>query len=336
MSWSSGSSAPWRDDAGSPYQPRFGRPLIRLAVRCRPELAERVLAELVELAPNGVEEAHGDGYVELAIYGPPGELPDLGELEVAAGDGLVEVTSAEIPDDWAERWRDFHRPAVVAGGRIVVRPSWHQARSATRSPAGERGGGSEVPAAEATANLPQKTSAEAAGVDVVIDPGRAFGTGAHATTTMCLEILLELADAGEARGSLADLGSGTGVLAIAAAKLGWDPVIGVDSEPAALDAAGANAEANGVELDLRRVNLRQQAPPVTETVVANLTAPLLVDVAERLEAPPPTLVCSGLLAKEADRVVRALGDAGLGVVDRRAAGEWAALRLSRDSDALSG
>ena len=71
--------------------------MIRLAVRCRPELAERVLADLVELAPGGVEEERGDGYVEYAIYGPPGELPALPDLEAIAGDGLVAVSIGRDP-----------------------------------------------------------------------------------------------------------------------------------------------------------------------------------------------------------------------------------------------
>ena len=104
--------------------------MIRLAVRCRPELAERVLAELVELAPNGVEEASGEGWVEYAVYGPPGEVPTLGELEAAAGDARVDISTTEIPDDWADRWRDFHR-AVTVGGRLTVHPSWHEAQPET-------------------------------------------------------------------------------------------------------------------------------------------------------------------------------------------------------------
>jgi ribosomal protein L11 methyltransferase len=284
--------------------------LIRLAVRCRPELAERVLAELVELAPGGIEEERGDGYVELAIYGPPGELPAVPALEAAAGDGLVAIATTEVPDDWAERWRDFHRPTSIAGGRITVRPSWHEPRPPT-DPA-------------------------AAGIDVVIDPGQAFGTGSHRTTTMCLELLLELADAGEARGSLADLGTGSGVLAIAAAKLGWGPVIGVDSEPAALDAARANAKANEVELDLRRANLRRAAVPAAGTVVANLTGPVLLEVAERMTEAPRALVCSGLLETEAGRVGEAFARIGLRVGARRVSRDWAALRLDRDSDGAEG
>ena len=98
--------------------------MIRLAVRCAPEQAEIVLAELVALVPGGVEEDRGPGFVEYAIYGPPGELPELPDLQAAAGDGLVEIETTEIPDDWADRWRDFHEPVVVGDGRIVVRPSW--------------------------------------------------------------------------------------------------------------------------------------------------------------------------------------------------------------------
>lgn len=293
--------------------------MIRLAVRCRPELAERVLADLLELAPGGVEEiglvtdpgAAGrgaedvPGMYEYAIYGAPGELPALPDLEAAAGDGLVEVSSTEIPDDWADRWRDFHRPVPIAGGRIVVTPSW------------------------------ELDSAPNAELQVVIDPGQAFGTGAHATTTLCLEVLLELADSGVADGPLADLGTGSGVLAIAAAKLGWGPVTGCDSELAAIEAAAENGAANGVEVELVRVNLRDQPAPAAPTVVANLTAPLLIEVAGRIEAPPRSLVCSGLLATEIDAVSAALAGAGLEVEEARRRGDWAALQC-RGSDPRRG
>jgi ribosomal protein L11 methyltransferase len=272
--------------------------VIRLAVRCRAEIAERVLAELLALAPGGVEEERGEGWVEYAIYGPPGEIPALPELEAAVGDGLVEINSSEIPDDWADRWRDFHEPVSIAGGRIVVRPSWEP------GPAGDDG------------------------VDIVVDPGQAFGTGAHPTTRMCLELLLELADAGEARGPLADLGTGSGVLAIAAAKLGFAPVSACDSEPAALEAAAANAAANGVELELRRLNLRDQAPPHARVLVANLTATLLEAVAARIADPPRTLICSGLLASETERVRAALAGVGLEPVAERSTGDWAAVRCA--------
>ncbi len=269
--------------------------MIRLAVRCRSEHAERVLADLLELVPGGVEEERGGDWVEFGIYGPPGELPAVPVLEATAGEDLIEVSSTEIPDDWADRWRDFHEPVSVAEGRLVVRPSWEDAAGA------------------------------AAEVDIRIDPGQAFGTGAHATTGMCLALLLELADRGEASGALADLGTGSGVLAIAAAKLGWSPVTGCDSEAAAVEAAAANAAANGVELELRRINLRDERPPAAPTVVANLTTPLLEAVAATFGEPPRALVCSGLLESEAERVAAALAGAGLTVTDRRSSGDWAAL-----------
>lgn len=273
--------------------------MIRLAVRCRPELAERVLAELLELAPGGVEEERGRTYVEYAVYGVPGELPSLPDLEVAVGPGTVEVETSEVPDDWADRWRDFHR-ALRIGGRLVVRPSW------------EKGDPSDE-------------------LEVVIDPGQAFGTGGHPTTRMSLELLLELADAGRARGPLADWGTGSGVLAITAAKLGWVPVLACDHEPAAIETAGANAALNGVELKLVRRNLREEPPPGARTVTANLTGGLLVTAAERLTAPPELLICSGLLRAEVATVSAALSSRGLHVSERRTDGEWVALLLERSS-----
>ena len=289
--------------------------MIRLAVRCRPDQAEIVLAELTVLAPNGVEEEHGPDYVEYAIYGGEGELPELGEIEVAAGDGLVEVVATEVPDDWADRWQDFHKPLLV-GERLWLRPSWEEPREGA--------------------------------IDVVVDPGRAFGTGAHPTTRLSLEFLLELAEAGEARGPLTDLGTGSGVLAIAAAKLGWGPVRGYDHEEPAIEASSVNAKANGVSLELERRNLREGLPELSPTVVANMTAPVLRVVAEQLadggsregvlrslpavapENPlpaPQTLVCSGLLPGELDETVALFAPVGLAEVDRRREGDWAALLL---------
>jgi ribosomal protein L11 methyltransferase len=270
--------------------------LIRLAVRCAPEQAEIVLAELTVLAPNGVEEERGPGYVEYAIYGGEGELPELGEIEVAAGDGLVEVVATEVPDDWADRWQDFHKPLLV-GGRLWLRPSWEEPREGT--------------------------------IDVVVDPGRAFGTGAHPTTRLCLELLLELEQAGEATGPLTDLGTGSGVLAIAAAKLGWGPVSGYDHEQPAIEAAAANAKVNDVSLALERRNLREGLPDLAPLTVANMTAPILKVIAARLVPTPATMILSGLLPAELDEIAGAFAPMGLAEADRRRDGDWAALLLRR-------
>jgi ribosomal protein L11 methyltransferase len=294
--------------------------MIRLAVRCKPDQADLVLAELTVLAPNGVEEEHGPGYVEYAIYGGEGELPELGEIDAVVGGRLIEVVSTEIPDDWADRWRDFHKPLLV-GDRLWLRPSWE----------------------------PEREGA----IDLVVDPGQAFGTGAHPTTRLCLEYLLELADAGEADGSLVDLGTGSGVLAIAGAKLGWGPVVGYDHEQAAIEASASNASINDVEITFHRQNLRESLPELAPTCVANMTSPILKAIASRMsglpgetrrnnggELPaglprkpalelPETLVLSGILPPELDEVVAAFVPGGFVEQGRRRMGDWAALLLRR-------
>jgi ribosomal protein L11 methyltransferase len=268
--------------------------LIRLAVRVRCEQAELVLAELLELAPSGVEEvAVGDGAIEYAVYGAPGELPALPALRAAAGDALVDVSSAQIADDWVQRWRSYHRPAVVAE-RLTVRPPWE---SAGTTP-----------------------------LDVVIDPGQAFGTGAHATTRLCSELLLSV----KRPGSLLDLGCGSGVLAIVAARLGFAPVLAVDNDPAAIAAASANAALNGVEIEVRRLDLRSERAPYADTVAANLLAPLLerwaCDLAGSSRT-PRRVIAGGLLAGEADSVADAFAAAHLRETCRREQDGWAALLL---------
>ncbi len=269
--------------------------MIRLAVRVARADAELVLAELLELAPSGVEEtAIGEAEIEYAVYGAPGELPRLPDLEAAAAGVRIAVTSTEIPDDWMDRWRAFHRPLVL-GDRLTVRPPWE--------PPAERG------------------------IDLVIDPGQAFGTGAHATTRLCLELMLEI----PAAGSFLDLGCGSGVLAIAAARLGFAPVYAVDLDPASLAAARENASVNGVAIDVARHDVRVDATPAAGTIAANLLGPLLVAWAERLAAqgatPPERIIAGGLLATEAERVGGAFAALGLDVVERRERAEWAALLL---------
>jgi ribosomal protein L11 methyltransferase len=233
----------------------------------------------------------GEGFVEYAIYGAPGEVPAMPEGEAEVAGARVLVTGKEIPADWGERWKRFHEPVLVSG-RLFIRPPWSAPR--------------------------------AGALDLVIDPGQAFGTGAHPTTRLSLELLLEL----EPRGSIADLGSGSGVLAIAAAKLGFGPVVALDNEQAALDATRANALANGVELDrVERLNLQEQSPPRASTVVANLTRPLLQRVAELLVDPPDALIASGVFEEEADEVAAAFGP-----LRERRRGRlhgWSALLLTR-------
>lgn len=279
--------------------------MIRLALRVRREDAEVVLAELLELAPGGVEETDlPDGVVEYAVYGAPGEVPDLPDLHAAAGDALVEVRTTEVADDWADRWRQFHRPVVIAE-RLHVRPPWCAPREDL--------------------------------LEIVVDPGQAFGTGAHGTTRLCLELLCTLAPgSAPAEGAgVVDLGSGSGVLAIAAAKLGLGPVLGVDHEAESVAATLANAAANGVEVEARRFDLLRDGPvPTAPVVLANLLRPLLLAVSRAGFAGgrvPDALIASGLLVDQADEVAAAFAERhGLAEAERRDDGEWAALLLRRE------
>jgi ribosomal protein L11 methyltransferase len=296
--------------------------VIRLAVRVRREQAELVLAELLELSPGGVEEVQvGEEAVEYAVYGAPGELPGLPAVDAAVGDALVEISTSELPDDWHERWKRFHRPVLIESPRrapgdrrslpaLRLRPPWEPA-----------GAG------------PDRETEE-----IVIDPGQAFGTGGHASTRLCLELLLELAGLEGPRGPLLDVGTGSGVLAIAAARLGFGPVLALDNERESVAAARSNASINGVDIEVRRIDVSRQAlpwmsaargPAGSLVVTANLLRPLLLELAELLPCAPAHLIAGGLLSGEAVEVADVFGERlGLRARARRERGEWAAVWLA--------
>ena len=185
------------------------------------------------------------------------------------------VRAADIDGGWEDKWRAFHRPVRV--GRLWVGPPW------------------EAPDDDALA--------------VVIDPGRAFGTGSHPTTQLCLAVLQELEPQ-----SLLDVGCGSGVLSVAAALLGFAPVVAVDIEAPSVDATRMNAEDNGVELDVRLV-AADDALPSTEIVVANISLESVEALGGRIEC--TTLVTSGYLASDAPALP------GFRHLARRTLGGWA-------------
>lgn len=280
--------------------------MIRLAIRCRAEDGELALAQLLDLAPTGIEEVHDGEIVEYAIYGPPGEIPTLPDLQAVVGESLVEVTTTEVADDWRERWKDFHGAVRIesASGAsersVFLRPTWDDS----------------TPSAGAT--------------EIVLDPGQAFGTGSHPTTRLCLAHLIDLAPSD----GFVDLGCGSGVLAIAAEKIGWSGVRAYDFDRLAVEATLANAEFNDVTLQAERVDLRSEMPQLAATVFANLMRPLLLEIAagwpETNQENPRVkdLVLSGLLDQEAAEIAAAFAERGFVEVGRNSEGGWTGLRLT--------
>ncbi len=271
----------------------------RLGVRVRRADAELVLAALLELAPAGLEETDLNAQtVEYAFYGGGEELPSDGDLRRLLGGALVGLEHSELADDWAVRWREFHRPLVL-GDRLSVRPPWEPA--------------------------------PATALDLVIDPGQAFGTGAHATTRLCLELLLDRRPAAGRQGpGVIDLGCGSGVLAIAAARLGHLPVLALDNDPLAVAATAENAAVNGVAelIAVRHFDLLSEPVPPAPLVLANLLAPLLLAWARAMPGPEHAeIIASGLLEHEAEPVSGAFAQRGYRERQRLVRDGWAALLL---------
>jgi ribosomal protein L11 methyltransferase len=221
---------------------------------------------------------------------------DAVELAVYVEPAAVERVRTAFPDarvsavapGWEERWKRFHRPVTLAG--LWIGPPWEH------PPAG-------VPT-------------------VVIDPGRAFGTGAHPTTRLCVEQLTRIEP-----GPLLDLGCGSGVLSVAAAKLGFAPVVALDADPAAVDATERNAEANGVAVTARLADVTSDRLPAAHTAVANIALPIVNALADRIEC--AVLVTSGYYEDEAPSAAR------FRLVERRTTDGWAADRFVRATKYIS-
>jgi ribosomal protein L11 methyltransferase len=263
-------------------------PLVRLGIRVRADRAEIALADLLPILQAGAEEREVDGDVEYALYAPAGELPRPDDIRELVGDALVDVTSEPVEEGWERRWHEYLRPVHV--GPFVIRPPWIE-------------GGPD---------------------DLVIDPDVFFGAGTHPTTRLCLQLLLDIPDPG---GPLADWGAGTGLLAIAAARLGFAPVTAVEVDPGALQLISLNAAANRAVVTTKWLNLGATPAPWAPTVTANLTRGLLIDAAAVIERPPERLIASGMVVAEVDDVVAAYRPLGMREAGRRVEGEWAAVVL---------
>jgi ribosomal protein L11 methyltransferase len=268
--------------------------LIRLGIRVHGDRADTALAALLDLVPGGLEErALGDD-VEFAAYGEPDALPDAAAVRARLGEALAGLSREPVPEDWARRWHAFLGPVRVeeAGRSLTVRPPW-------------------VPGEDG---------------DLVIDPDVLFGAGTHPTTRLVLRLLLAEP---RAAGPLCDWGAGTGVLAVAAARLGWSPVSAIELDAAAAAVIAANAAVNGVAVQARAGDLTGTEPTWAPTVCANLFAPLLLRLAESVAVPPERLLLSGVLAGEADAVAAAWSARGLREARRLEDEGWAASLLVR-------
>jgi ribosomal protein L11 methyltransferase len=277
-----------------------------LTVETGAAIAEERAAGLFELGASGVEVRDGEGTpMPGARLPPPGRallvawFPDRGAAEAAraAHGGAL----AEVPDeDWSEGWKKDLRPLDV--GRVRVRPSWIDAP-------------------------PPPGAAE-----VVLDPGMAFGTGSHPTTSLCLAALSDLLLA-RPGATVLDVGTGSGLLAIAARKLGAGRVAANDEDPVAVEVARENAERNGTALELTGAPV-EAIPGTFDVVVANILANVLVALAPALAAklaPGGVLLLSGILAPQEEEVRGAYVAAGLAPAphrDRRD-GEWSLVALGR-------
>ncbi len=280
-----------------------------------PETAEAVTNRLWELGAVGVVEEITARTAVLRAFLPPGS--DTASLAAAVRDYLDDVAAlgppgaearvdvAPLPDEpWADAWRAHFRPVPVGRGLLVC-PPW---------------------------DVPGPAIADGRTV-VLIEPGRAFGTGGHGSTHSCLE-LLERALGGARVSRALDVGCGSGILAIAAAKLGVARVDAIDPDPDAVAATEDNARRNAVD-DRVRASLtavEAWAGPAAPLVVANLLAAAHVALAPtlaRLVAPAGSLIAGGLLPHEVPAVAGAFAAAGCWLVEVAEHEGWAATLLRR-------
>ena len=243
----------------------------------------RVAVERAEEARALLIELFPEGFEEVAL---DGGIEFAAYTKAGGEERLWQVfgpgAATDVEAGWGEAWKRFHRPVII--DRLWVGPPWEEPDEGL--------------------------------IPVVVDPGQAFGTGAHPTTQLCLRFLLAHDPV-----SLLDLGCGSGVLSIAAAKLGYQPVNALDLDDAAVAATRTNAEANRVELTVARRDVLSDPLPLAHLALANIASEPLCEVAGRIEA--AELVASGYLVSEEPEL------GGWKLEERKELQGWAADRFSR-------
>ncbi len=235
-------------------------------------------------------------------------LPErLESLTRRLADFPVQWQTMEVKEqDWATAWQEYYKPVRV-GRNIIVKPSW------------------------------EDYIARVGETVIELDPGMAFGCGTHATTAMCLALLEELAPGCAV---VYDVGTGSGILSVAAALLGARQVTAVDIDELAVRTAWDNAERNGVSDRVAVVQgnlLDNLAGGQADLIVANIIADVIINVAQDAAAalkPGGRLIASGIINDRAEEVRRALGDAGLEPVKELTGGEWVAMVYRKGIDQM--
>ena len=254
----------------------------------------RAVAEILALQPAGWQEEDGGGTLVFWLEdGAEADAEVAAALKRLGASGRLEV--AREQPGWEDAWRRFHRPHVI--GRLYVRPPWYPARDDL--------------------------------LDIAVEAGLAFGTGGHASTRQCLELIQTVTP-----GSLLDLGSGSGVVSFAALRLGFAPVTGIDIDPVAVHAAAGNAAMNGLAPTFLVGDATDPSYPLpaADVVVANIALHPILRLAERWRradgaAPPAELLLSGLLVEQAEEALAAYP--GFTESARTDDGTWLTLRLTR-------
>ena len=276
---------------------------LEIAVPSHPEAVEAVSEILDRVGYNGIavdvplDETQPQVVKAYLVYDRAARVKvrrvkeAVGRLRAFGLGPVGEVAVRRIADeDWLESWKAQFTPIRI--GPFFVRPSWSQAREE--------------------------------GVELVLDPGMAFGTGLHPTTRQCLQAVGALELDGR---SVLDVGTGSGILAIAAAKRGATRVVAVDNDPLAVRASTENSLRNGVRVEVREGSA-SDVEGTFDIVLANLVADVIVAIAPDLRARVGgTLVCAGIVETKARAVEDALGATGLRIVDRAQTDDWVRLTL---------
>lgn len=253
-----------------------------------------VLDRVLPIVPDGVREAPAPrGQIELRMAGP--HLPPLRDIARAVRPTPFQISERAVPDDWRER-RLADYQAHPIGGRIVVRPPW-----APAPPAGM--------------------------LDIVLEEGGAFGAGTHPTTRKCLELMLAMPPGG----SFADLGCGSGVLAILAGLLGFSPLTAFDVQRGSVEATRVNAARAGVTIDAAVADLSAEPAPPAGSFVANVPPAVHAGIAAswRDEPEPRLGLVSGFGPAHADAVAETYAGCGFAERERHVQQGWVVAELAR-------